>query len=652
MKNGSISVQPSPRIAWLASLSLAVAAFILYLVTLAPAVLEADAGEFQFVAWLPGIAHPPGYPLYILLGWLWTHLLPVGLVAWRMNLLSALLAAVAVGLVYGVARRMLDLTLPMTPGPARALAAAVAAATFAVTPTFWSQAVIAEVYALHLLFVAAALWLALGRCSQNRPWPGRYSYLLAFLLGLALTHHPTIILLFPAIFLFLRLTPAPPESRLQPETGLKLLAIHLLLLLLPLLLYLYLPLVAPATPYAVLNLSQTQPLVLYENSVRGFWQHVTATVFTDQLRPAAVGVDRLWLVWQLLQQQVGWAGLGLALLGLLTLWRQRQAGLLWLTSLAFLTVVGFNLIYFIGDVFVLFIPAWLFVCLWIGAGVLGLADGVARQFIRSKTGVSEDPLSERMQERLGRNIYRIVAAGLPVFFFGLPVLLLIIGMAGIDQSHNLKAQQQWQELLAEPLPEAAVLISNDRNEIMPLWYYQYVEGIRPDLLGLFPLIVPDPAYSNTGRLLDQALASGRSVYLIKPMEGLDIKARIMPEGKLFRVMAQDTIPAYESNLALPEIALPAGSGAVGQRTETIMLLGYDLAPANQLQPGDEITVTLYWQPVQALTIDYTSYVHLLNSAGQGMTQSDHRPGGVYYPSSNWQEGEILIDRHRLTLPGR
>jgi hypothetical protein len=53
-----------------------VVALSLYLSTLGPTVLPADSGEFQFVAWLPGIAHPTGYPLYVLLGWLWTHLLP------------------------------------------------------------------------------------------------------------------------------------------------------------------------------------------------------------------------------------------------------------------------------------------------------------------------------------------------------------------------------------------------------------------------------------------------------------------------------------------------------------------------------------------------------------------------------------------------
>ena len=102
------AAKQSHNLDWLVSGGLVLAAFCLYLLTLAPTVLEADSGEFQFVPWLPGITHPPGYPLYTLLGWLWTHLLPLNDVAWRMNLLSAVFAAVTVGLTYAVARQLLN----------------------------------------------------------------------------------------------------------------------------------------------------------------------------------------------------------------------------------------------------------------------------------------------------------------------------------------------------------------------------------------------------------------------------------------------------------------------------------------------------------------------------------------------------------------
>jgi hypothetical protein len=646
---------------------LALAALGLYLSTLAPTVLEADGGEFQFVPWLPGIAHPTGYPLYILLGWFWTHLLPIGEVAWRMNLLSAVLAAVAVGLTYAVARQLLNAALPDTPLPARVIAAVIASATFAVSHTFWSQAIIAEVYSLHALFVVAIVWLALScvipsNSSEAREAVGISHFarndmsvkLLALTFGLSLTHHRTIVLLLPALALFLL-----PRDR-RPETGETIMdghrspvagrswLTHAALLVAPLLLYLYLPLIAPSTPYATLTLSETQTLTLYDHSFQGFWHHIMGTVFSGELKPTAAGVDRLWLTWQLLRQQVGWVGTILALAGLITLWQRRRIDLLLLTGVGFLTFVAFNLIYFIGFLFVLFIPALLFVSLLIGIGSLGVANWLARGFVRGKTGhVNANLAFGSIEQRLGHQIYQFITITLTAIFLLLPLVLGVTRQVEISQKNNVAARERWQAILAEPIPEGAVLLSNDRNEMMPLWYYQYVEGRRPDLLGLFPLIVPDPAYANVGRVLDQALASGRPVYLIKPMDGLQVKADLTPAGALFQATANQNSPMVLVNITLPEITLHSSPNQ--NITETISLLGYDLSPV-KIRPGDPITVTLYWQATQALAIDYTSYVHLINRNDQGVAQNDHRPGGDFYPSRYWQAGETIRDQHTLTLP--
>jgi hypothetical protein len=661
---------------WLVGGGLTLAAFCLYLLTLAPTVLEADSGEFQFVPWLPGITHPTGYPLYTLLGWLWTHLLPLGDVAWRMNLLSAVFAAVTVGLTYAVARQLLDQTLPDTFWPARIIAAAIAAGTFAISHTFWSQAVVAEVYSLHAMFVAVILWLALrlrrtdcGKVNLAlHAWPAK---LLTFTFGLSFwTHHRTTILLLPALVLFLvwpvnqNVSPAlspgekspgensfdshRPRVRESTVEMIKLLFTHGILLVAPLLLNLYLPLIAPSTPYTTLILSDAQTLVLYENSLPGFWNHIMATVFTGELQPAAVGFNRIYLTWELLQQQVGWIGVILAIIGLFTLWQRKQVALLLLTGLGSLAFVLFNLIYFIGDVFVLFIPAWLFVCLWIGVGSLGLAHWVADGLVRRKIRFSEGQVFGEMEQRLGLRVYRLLTVGLVVVLFLIYIVFLAMrNYNEVNQQNNTDARERWLEILAEPIPQNAVLLSNDRNEIMPMWYYQYVEARRPDLIGLFPLIVTDPAYANVGRVLDQALASGRPVYLIKPMDGLSLKADLTQVGTLYRAVAKNAPPTYRYDVVLPEITVYADPSQ--SKTESIKLLGYDLA-SDSVLPGDEVTIILHWQTTQELSIDYTSYVHLVNSNGQGVSQSDHKPGGDFYPSSYWQIGETLRDHHALSIP--
>ena len=147
----------------LALLAGSVAAVVYYLGA-APGVLFGDGGELQFAAWTAGLPHPTGYPLYMTLGWAWSHLLDAaGLAspARAMTLLSVLFAALAVGLTYLLARTLIGLGLPLLSPVLQRLAALLAALTFAFTPTFWSQAVVTEVYALNAAFVALILWLAL-----------------------------------------------------------------------------------------------------------------------------------------------------------------------------------------------------------------------------------------------------------------------------------------------------------------------------------------------------------------------------------------------------------------------------------------------------------------------------------------------------------
>ena len=69
-----------------------------------------------------------------------------------------------------------------------------------------------------------------------------------------------------------------------------------------------------------------------------------------------------------------------------------------------------------------------------------------------------------------------------------------------------------------------------------------------------------------------------------------------------------------------------------------------------LEPGETAAITLYWQPLNRLGADYTTFIHLINANGDKIAQSDHRPGGVYYPTSLWKPGETLGDSHTMRLP--
>ena len=603
---------------------------LVYGLTLAPTVLLADAGEFQFVPWLPGIAHPTGYPLYVLLGWLFSHLLSAGEIAWRLNLFSAVTGAITIGIVYLISQQLTTCVSPKIPPSTHRLTAAGAALIFAFSHTFWSQALVAEVYAMHALFVALVMWSALRLPqSEGEPLTFKTGWPPALILGLSLTHHRTMALMIPALALYLWLS---GWRRIHLTEAVKL----ILVALLPGLLYLYLPLIAPHTPYAQINLSPNQTLTLYDNTLVSFLDHILGRVFGGEVRPSAIGPDRLSLSLELLRQQVGWFGGLLALVGLGSLFK--RPALLALTLGSFFGFLLFNLIYFIGDIYVLFIPCWLILSLWIGLGWFNLAAFLCRRFIEGKRARAADTLaltraSQQLEAHLGQLVL-IILTGLLLLF---PLTLLVTRYAELDQSHNTIARDAWLEILNMDLPQDAILLSNDRNEMMPMWYYQYVEGRRPDLIGLFPLITTDPTVADVGGVLDQALGSGRPIYLVKPMAGLEIKADLQPLPPLPHAQLVGATPPKRA----PDQPTDFTFG------DKIRLLGFD-----QTEQDDGATVTLYWQATgQPIDKNYTSYVHLVDSQGQGRAQSgDHQPGGVYYPTELWKPDETLRDAHTLTIP--
>ncbi len=593
------------RDGWLA-IACGAAALLLYLRTLAPGVLFGDPAEFQTAAWIAGLAHPTGYPLFLLAGWLWMRLLPLGEPAWRLNLFSAVLGAATVGVTYLVAWRLIAVAIPPLPIGARRLAAAAAALLLAAVPGFWSQAIIAEVYTLHTLLTALALWAALGSASTRRGMQ------LAWLVGLGMAHHRTTILWLPGLAAWAWLSAAPQDRR-WPSTR-RLLSLGAGLVLPPLL-YLYIPLRAAATPYLQVSLGADDSLALYDHSARGFVQFVLGRAFAGELLPPLQALAQAPAAFALIARNLSGAGLALAAIGLARLAWTRAGGPLALTTLIALSQLAFNLSYGIGDIYVLYAPIYLIAALWAGVGLAALGGGAARRLSRAP--------------RLG-------VLALPALGMLLPVWMIFAHLPAVDRSHDRRAAQFWEQILAEPLPERAILVSNDRDEMTPLIYLQHVEGRRPDLTGLFPLIVDRPGWRNVGQVTASALATGRPVFLVKPMPGLDARFEARSRGAVVAVTGEvTTTPGAPWG--------DVGGALVLEKVEI-------QPPMVALSAGQMVTVTLYWRPLRPLPANYTSFVHLLDDRGEKIAQHDAPPGGVYYPTSLWQPGELLRDRHPLVLP--
>ncbi|MFL6570943.1 MAG: DUF2723 domain-containing protein, partial [Burkholderiales bacterium] len=194
-------VQPTSRAGWVHAGLVAAALFALYAATAPRTVALEDDGLFILASYYLGGAHPPGYPLFVLIGKLFT-LLPIGSVAYRVHLASAFFGAVSCGILWLCARALLGHRVP----------AYLAAFGFGVSPVFWSQSIIAEVYTLNTFFFLTLTLLALRACPPHAEAPApaapaagdRLMPWIAFLYGLSLSNHwPLMGLVTPALAVLL-----------------------------------------------------------------------------------------------------------------------------------------------------------------------------------------------------------------------------------------------------------------------------------------------------------------------------------------------------------------------------------------------------------------------------------------------------------------
>ena len=425
-----------------------------------------------------------------------------------------------------------------------------------------------------------------------------------------------------------------------------------LLALAPLLLYLYVPLRANATPYLTMEIQPGQAVSLLDRSPAGLIGYLLGRGFAGELQGLPAALAAISSLLGRFAAELTPLGIGLVILGILILIARRRWGLLWLTGGSFAALTAFNLFYTIGDIAVFYIPSYLIACTWIGVATAWLASLIRKPLptprdpfaVREKQLIPQQVASESSEKSSRTSPFAVLFV---VIFLLLPAYLFINHAPSLDRSQDTSAQDWWNALLAANPPQGAMLISNDRDEMMPLWYMQQVEGQRTDLAGVFPLLLAgdgsaplrsESSWATIGQVVDRTLASGRPVSLIKPMPGLEIKARLGPpdDAGLTPVLG----PAVTSQPVHPQDV------AIGDAVRLIGFTG-DLAA---VQPGQSLVIDLYWQPVRTLPANYTSFVQLLSPDGSKAAQSDHLVGGVYYPTSLWQPGETLLDRHTLDVP--
>jgi hypothetical protein len=348
----------------LLALLLGGAGLTLYVRTLAPFVLGSDSAELQVLAYQLGIAHTPGYPVYLALAKLLT-LLPIRDIAYRVNLFSAVMAAVAVAGVYLSARLLAGARL----------AAIFAALALAFSYTFWTQATIAEVYTSGAAFAALVLS---GLLAWYRTGSRRALFLAGLCGGLSLGVHSTVGLLAPAVLLFLWLNRARWQNPWRAATlgaasG----------LLIYLLLFTAIDLRAP--PANIFNAAYGPARSAWNLSQADLENPIQRMIFIGSATQwrGAMFADRAKLLGRALSyarnmgRELGWLAALLAVAGLALLFR-RERSLGWLFLSALLLQWGFAFTYQISDYPVFYITGYLLLALLAGYAAACIASGLAR----------------------------------------------------------------------------------------------------------------------------------------------------------------------------------------------------------------------------------------------------------------------------------
>ena len=198
------------RIDWSAFWTTFLGTFALYFFTLAPTVTLEDSGELAVASDYLGVPHPPGYPIWTLLTWLFQWIFHWGSYhgqpnpAWAVGLFSAFSGALACGLIALVVSRsgahmlrsiktITNVLGTSTENLICWVGGVVGGVLLALSPVLWSQSVIVEVYSLNALFFA--LIMVLTYRWMSRPKDDHILYIAAFMFGLGLTNHQTLVFL-------------------------------------------------------------------------------------------------------------------------------------------------------------------------------------------------------------------------------------------------------------------------------------------------------------------------------------------------------------------------------------------------------------------------------------------------------------------------
>ncbi|MEW6102287.1 MAG: DUF2723 domain-containing protein [bacterium] len=404
--------------------------FSLYLLTITPSVDLHDSGEMITAGYSLGISHPPGYPLYCILGKVLMTFIPIGNIALRMNFFSCLSASLTSMFLCFIGMRLYkDKIIAIVP-----------ALVFSFSKIFWQQAVISEKYTLNALFLSLLILilLKLRDNSKLRNQNSKLWYLFSFTLGLSFCHHLQTIFIIPsAIFLIFSTLKRKKEKKAQGSRLKAQGSLILLFFFLPLLLYTYLPIRAASNPEANWGSPDT---------LERFISHITAKEYSHYFTPFEQWLSNFKSSLSFFPSQFTFFILIPAIIGGFIMASKKRNEAIFFSLIIIFDILH-SIRYQIHNIEDYYIPTFLILSIFLGEFLV---------FAKNKVKTMR------------------------FFFLLIPLIPFFTNYYYANRDRDFYSYDYGRNIL-DPLKKNSILLIMGDTFAFPLWYLHFVENVRRDV---------------------------------------------------------------------------------------------------------------------------------------------------------------------------
>ena len=476
------------------SLFVFISSFLYFLSQLAPTVVYGDSAEFVIGAYKLTIVHSSGYPLYLLLGKLFTFI-PIGDIGYRVNLMSAFFGALTSSFVFLI---ILDLVQSF-------FVSLISTFTLTFSFTFSFLSTIAEVYTLNSLFLAILIYILMQWKKKEEK---KFLFLFSFFLGLSLTNHLTILLFFPSFLIYFLLEKSRISLKISDFE--KTIAFFILGLL-P---YLYIPIVSFTSTETIFwqKIKSLRELLLFVSG------SPFKVLLLNQSLLEFLNSILKFLVF-LLFQFPGLATI-FGVIGFLECRKNKKEESI-LFSVIFFFLFLFVINYKIGDIYHFYLPCYLIFSIWVGFGIMWL-------------------WKRTPEEKKFRILFALTIL-LMFIFYPLTYKIVDISVRSYKSFYFLDTSRMG-------------LISTEKDSVIICdWsyatlfrYWQMIYKIRRDVIVVFDF--DEKWIEYVDRLLGK-----RKIYFSRYEKGVGTKYYLIPESFLYKV--EKSPPEFKEKMAKPEFLL-------------------------------------------------------------------------------------------------